>query len=56
LLRSIEGRPPVIFTIGFGRDADEPLLREIARLGQGQYRRADETDIEELYRLISTYF
>lgn len=56
LLRSGSGRPPVIFTIGFGRDADEPLLREMARLGQGQYRRADETDIEELYRLISTYF
>lgn len=56
LLNSATGRAPVVFTIGFGRDADEPLLREIARLGQGEYRRADETDIEELYRLISTYF
>ena len=56
LLRSGSGRPPVIFTIGFGRDADEPLLREMARLSGGQYRRADETDIEELYRIISTYF
>jgi Ca-activated chloride channel family protein len=47
---------PVIFTIAFGRDADEPLLTEMARIGQGQFRRADETDIEELYRIISTYF
>jgi Ca-activated chloride channel family protein len=47
---------PVIFTIAFGRDADEPLLVEMARIGQGQFRRADETDIEELYRIISTYF
>jgi Ca-activated chloride channel family protein len=47
---------PVIFTIAFGSDADEPLLTEMARIGQGQFRRADETDIEELYRIISTYF
>jgi Ca-activated chloride channel family protein len=46
----------VIFTIAFGEDADEQLLRNLAELGNGQFRRADETDIEELYRLISTYF
>lgn len=56
LLNSIEGPRPVIFTIAFGNDADEPLLTEMARIGQGQFRRADETDIEELYRIISTYF
>ncbi len=56
LLGSIGTARPVIFTIAFGNDADEPLLSEIARIGQGQFRRADETDIEELYRLISTYF
>ena len=48
--------PVVIFTIAFGQDADERLLQDIARLGGGQFRRADETDIEELYRIISTYF
>ncbi len=48
--------PPVIFTIGFGRDADERLLRDLAEIGGGQFRRADETEIEELYRTISTYF
>lgn len=56
LLNSIGTARPVIFTIAFGDDADEPLLTEMARIGQGQFRRADETDIEELYRLISTYF
>jgi Ca-activated chloride channel family protein len=56
LLNSSGSARPVIFTIAFGNDADEPLLTEMARIGQGQFRRADETDIEELYRIISTYF
>ena len=47
---------PVIFTIAFGSDADEGMLTEIARIGSGQFKRASETDIEELYRIISTYF
>jgi Ca-activated chloride channel homolog len=46
----------VIFTISFGSDADVKLLQEIALIGGGQFKRADETDIEELYRTISTYF
>jgi len=46
----------VIFTIAFGADADVKLLREVALIGGGQFRHADETDIEELYRTISTYF
>jgi Ca-activated chloride channel family protein len=46
----------VVFTIAFGGDADEGLLQQVARIGNGQFRRADETDIEELYRIISTYF
>ncbi|HUP78688.1 MAG TPA: VWA domain-containing protein, partial [Pirellula sp.] len=46
----------VIFTIGFGNDADENILSSMAQIGNGQFRRADETDIEELYRIISTYF
>jgi len=46
----------VVFTIGFGGDADVKLLQQIALMGGGQFRRADETDIEELYRVISTYF
>jgi Ca-activated chloride channel homolog len=56
LLQSRQSPPLVIFTIAFGDDADESMMRSIAELGNGQFRRADETDIEELYRLISTYF
>jgi Ca-activated chloride channel family protein len=58
LRRALEGNrtPVVIFTIAFGRDADDAVMQEIARIGGGQFRRADETDIEELYRIISTYF
>ena len=51
-----DGLPVVIFTIAFGSDADEALMRSIAEIGGGQFRRADETDIEELYKIISTYF
>jgi Ca-activated chloride channel family protein len=54
LLRST-GKPPIIFTIGFGADADENVLKVMAEIGGGQFRRADETDIKELYKIISTY-
>ncbi|MGB5048648.1 MAG: VWA domain-containing protein, partial [Caldilineaceae bacterium] len=58
LRRSFENSrtPVVVFTIAFGNDADDSLLQELARIGGGQFRRADETDIEELYRILSTYF
>jgi Ca-activated chloride channel family protein len=46
----------VIFTIAFGSDADEDLMLELAEIGDGQFRRANETDIEDLYKIISTYF
>ncbi len=47
---------PIIFTIAFGDDADEEMLTEIARIGGGQFRRATEMDLQELYKTISTYF
>ena len=56
LVDDTDGPGLVIFTIAFGRDADEAMLDNIATIGNGQFRRADETDIEELYRIISTYF
>jgi len=46
----------VVFAIAFGSDADDDLLQTVAEIGNGQFRRADETDIEELYKIISTYF
>ena len=45
-----------IHTVAFGRDADEGLLEELARIGGGQFYRADETTIEEVYRQIARYF
>ena len=56
LVEQHSGQRLVIFTVAFGSDADEGLLQAIADIGDGQMRRADETDIEELYRVISTYF
>ena len=56
LLQRYPNQRLVIFTIAFGSDADENLLQEMARIGNGQFRRASETDIEELYKIISTYF
>ncbi|MEJ5309076.1 MAG: VWA domain-containing protein [Anaerolineae bacterium] len=51
-----QGKQIVIFTIAFGKDADEKFMRSMAEMGGGQYRRATETDIEDLYKIISTYF
>jgi Ca-activated chloride channel family protein len=48
--------PVVVFAVAFGDDADGNLLQKIADIGNGQLRWADETDIEELYKIISTYF
>jgi Ca-activated chloride channel family protein len=56
LLAGTPGLPIVVFTIGFGQDADTATLEEMARIGGGQYRRASEADLDELYRIISTYF
>ncbi|MBN1873237.1 MAG: VWA domain-containing protein [Anaerolineae bacterium] len=50
------GQHIVIFTIAFGDNADEDRMKSIAEIGGGQFRRASETDIEELYKIISTYF
>ena len=55
-LLSSQQPAPVIFTIAFGSDADEEMLTEIARIGGGQFRRASEIDLQELYKTISTYF
>ncbi len=56
LLENPDAPPLVIFTIAFGNRADDEMMREIAEIGNGQFRYADETDIEELYKIISTYF
>jgi len=48
--------PVVIFSIAFGRDADTSIMKRLAEVTNGQFRQAETFDIEELYKLISTYF
>jgi Ca-activated chloride channel family protein len=45
-----------IFTIGYGKDADENVLKQISDRGGGAYRKGSTTDIREVYREMSTFF
>ncbi|MGQ9552898.1 MAG: VWA domain-containing protein [Anaerolineae bacterium] len=45
-----------IFCIAYGSDADMNVLAAIAEASGGQVRQGDLTSIEELYKIISTYF
>ncbi|MDW8267646.1 MAG: VWA domain-containing protein, partial [Anaerolineae bacterium] len=61
LLRIIEtdnrrGVPDLIFTIAYGSDADQRLLRRLAEVSGGQMREGTPETIRELYRLLSQYF
>ena len=47
--------PVLIHTVAFGGDANERLLRDLARAGGGLFHRAASTDSAELYRLIATH-
>lgn len=46
----------VVFTIAYGRDADLDTLQIIAESTGGQVREGDPETIQELYKLLSTYF
>jgi len=48
--------PVVIFCIAYGSDADLSTLEVIAEASGGQVRSGDVMTIEELYRILSTYF
>jgi len=48
--------PVLIFTVGYGSDADFDVLRRIARLGNGQVFSSDPKNIEKLYQLLSAFF
>ena len=54
-LRDVE-TPVLIFTVGYGDDADMDVLERIARLGKGQAYASDPETIESLYKLISQFF
>ena len=50
----LEANSPVsIHTVAFGRDADGRLMEALARTGGGQFYRADELTVEEVYRQIA---
>ena len=51
-----EALPVLIFTVGYGSDADFDVLQRIARLGEGQAYPSDEETIELLYELLSAFF
>jgi hypothetical protein len=46
----------VIFCIAFGSDADYGTLDTIARPTDGQVREGDLETIQQLYKILSTYF
>ena len=48
--------PVVIFCIAYGRDADIGTLEEIAEPTSGQVREGDLETIQDLYKILSTYF
>lgn len=46
----------LVFTIGYGSGANEDILKNIAKLGRGAYRKGTNADIAAVYREISTFF
>lgn len=48
--------PVLLFTVGYGADADNAVLGRIARLGNGHAYEADPGTIDRLYRLLSSFF
>ncbi len=55
-LRDDSGVPVVVFAIAYGQDADMQVLRIIAESTGGQVRQGDLETIEDLYKILSTYF
>jgi Ca-activated chloride channel family protein len=50
------GVPVVVFAIAYGQDADMGVLSIIAEATGGQVREGDLETIEDLYKVLSTYF
>ena len=48
--------PILLFTVGYGEDADTNVLVRIARLGNGRAYEADPETIDKLYQLLSSFF
>jgi Ca-activated chloride channel family protein len=50
------GLPVVVFCVAYGSDADMGTLEEISSATGGQTRRGSPETIQQLYKLLSTYF
>jgi Ca-activated chloride channel family protein len=50
------GLPVVVFCVAYGSDADMETLEEISGATGGQTRRGSPETIQQLYKLLSTYF
>ncbi|MFW6195495.1 MAG: VWA domain-containing protein [Chloroflexota bacterium] len=48
--------PVLLFTVGYGEDADIQVLERIARMGDGRAYPSDPETIDQLYRLLSEFF
>jgi Ca-activated chloride channel family protein len=48
--------PVVVFSIAFGKDADTTVMQRLAKLTNGQFRQAESINIDELYKILATYF
>jgi hypothetical protein len=46
----------VVFAIAYGDDADMEMLSIIAESTGGQVREGDPETIQDLYKILSTYF
>lgn len=46
----------IIYTVGYGDDADMTVLQRIAQLGEGQVFPSDPETISQLYELLSEFF
>lgn len=50
------GVPVIVFSIGYGKDADWMTLRAISEATGGQAREGTVETIKQLYKILSTYF
>ena len=50
------GVPVVVFSIGYGKDADWKTLKAISDATGGQAREGTVETIKQLYKILSTYF
>jgi Ca-activated chloride channel family protein len=50
------GLPVVVFCVAYGSDADMETLDQISAATGGQTRRGSPETIQQLYKLLSTYF